>query len=106
MMTLRAPRGVTNIGGANVYAAKFATTSQVSKAFAKIFTKLVPQGSGRLVIQRKADRRGEDEDSEEEGARRSSVEAYAGVGISVSFNSKHDDQQKIQQLSGGQKSES
>jgi structural maintenance of chromosome 3 (chondroitin sulfate proteoglycan 6) len=32
------------------------------------------------------------------------VENYVGVGISVSFNSKHDDQQRIQQLSGGQKS--
>jgi len=33
------------------------------------------------------------------------VENYTGVGISVSFNSKHDEQQRIQQLSGGQKSE-
>jgi hypothetical protein len=33
------------------------------------------------------------------------VESYTGVGISVSFNSKvMDEQQKIQQLSGGQKS--
>jgi structural maintenance of chromosome 3 (chondroitin sulfate proteoglycan 6) len=32
------------------------------------------------------------------------VESYTGVGISVSFNSKHDEQQRIQQLSGGQKS--
>ncbi|KAL8818268.1 MAG: hypothetical protein Q9223_003059, partial [Gallowayella weberi] len=41
--------------------------------------------------------------SEDEG-RKESVENYTGVGISVSFNSKHDDQQRIQQLSGGQKS--
>ncbi|KAL9612368.1 MAG: hypothetical protein Q9204_008964, partial [Flavoplaca sp. TL-2023a] len=40
---------------------------------------------------------------EDEG-RKESVENYTGVGISVSFNSKHDDQQRIQQLSGGQKS--
>ncbi len=36
--------------------------------------------------------------------RRKSVENYTGVGISVSFNSKDDEQQRIQQLSGGQKS--
>lgn len=80
------------------------TFKQVSRAFSQIFTKLVPQGSGRLVIQRKSDRRDDDEESDDDNANRSNVEAYTGVGISVSFNSKHDDQQKIQQLSGGQKS--
>jgi structural maintenance of chromosome 3 (chondroitin sulfate proteoglycan 6) len=82
------------------------TFKQVSKEFATIFEKLVPAGRGRLIIQRKADRNHEviDEDSEDE--RRESVENYTGVGISVSFNSKHDEQQRIQQLSGGQKSES
>lgn len=82
------------------------TFKQVSKEFANVFEKLVPAGRGRLVIQRKTDRatRGDDEvDSEDEEARQS-VENYVGVGISVSFNSKHDDQQRIQQLSGGQKS--
>ncbi|KAH0562723.1 hypothetical protein GP486_002616 [Trichoglossum hirsutum] len=80
------------------------TFKQVSKEFAAIFEKLVPAGRGRLIIQRKADRNHEavDEDSEDE--RRESVENYTGVGISVSFNSKHDEQQRIQQLSGGQKS--
>ena len=82
------------------------TFKQVSREFANVFEKLVPAGRGRLVIQRKADRGAqEDEDSEDE-ARRESVENYTGVGISVSFNSKHDDQQRIQQLSGGQKSKS
>lgn len=83
------------------------TFKQVSKEFAAVFEKLVPAGRGRLIIQRKTDRRqtqGDEEDSEEEQARRESVENYTGVGISVSFNSKHDDQQRIQQLSGGQKS--
>lgn len=80
------------------------TFKQVSKAFGEIFQKLVPQGSGRLIIRRKHDRRGQAEDSEEEGER-GNVESYVGVEIQVSFNSKHDDQQKIQQLSGGQKSE-
>lgn len=80
------------------------TFKQVSKEFAQIFERLVPAGRGRLVIQRKTDQRNREDDSEEEN--RESVENYTGVGISVSFNSKHDDQQKIQQLSGGQKSTS
>lgn len=80
------------------------TFKQVSRAFAQIFTKLVPQGSGKLVIQRHTDGRGDEDESDDENARADNVENYKGVGISVSFNSKHDDQQKIQQLSGGQKS--
>ncbi|KLJ11542.1 chromosome segregation protein sudA [Blastomyces silverae] len=82
------------------------TFKQVSREFAQIFEKLVPAGRGRLIIQRKTDRAqqpGDELDSDEEEAR-NSVENYVGVGISVSFNSKHDDQQRIQQLSGGQKS--
>ncbi|KAJ5195433.1 Chromosome segregation protein SudA [Penicillium cinerascens] len=82
------------------------TFKQVSREFANVFEKLVPAGRGRLIIQRKTDRavRPEDDvDSDDEEARQS-VENYVGVGISVSFNSKHDDQQRIQQLSGGQKS--
>ncbi|KAJ5949284.1 hypothetical protein N7454_000868 [Penicillium verhagenii] len=82
------------------------TFKQVSREFANVFEKLVPAGRGRLIIQRKTDRAarvGEDADSDDEAARES-VENYVGVGISVSFNSKHDDQQRIQQLSGGQKS--
>ncbi|KAH6668944.1 putative chromosome segregation protein sudA [Halenospora varia] len=79
------------------------TFKQVSKEFAQIFERLVPAGRGRLVIQRKTDKRvREEEDSDDEP--RESVENYTGVGISVSFNSKHDEQQRIQQLSGGQKS--
>ncbi len=89
------------------------TFKQVSKEFANVFEKLVPAGRGRLVIQRKADQgqqqqQGEEEDDsdEERRATGTTVENYTGVGISVSFNSKHDDQQRIQQLSGGQKSTS
>jgi structural maintenance of chromosome 3 (chondroitin sulfate proteoglycan 6) len=79
------------------------TFKQVSKEFASIFERLVPAGRGRLVIQRKTDQRApQDDDSDEEA--RETVENYTGVGISVSFNSKHDEQQRIQQLSGGQKS--
>ncbi len=79
------------------------TFKQISKEFATIFERLVPAGHGRLVIQRRTDENAQDEDDE---AQRNSVENYTGVGISVSFNSKHMyEQQKGQQLSGGQKSE-
>ncbi|KAL4973462.1 chromosome segregation protein sudA [Aspergillus desertorum] len=82
------------------------TFKQVSREFAAIFEKLVPAGRGRLIIQRKTDRsqRAEDDVESEDEEAKQSVENYVGVGISVSFNSKHDDQQRIQQLSGGQKS--
>ncbi|RVX73451.1 hypothetical protein B0A52_03093 [Exophiala mesophila] len=82
------------------------TFKQVSKAFAEVFQKLVPAGRGRLIIQRKTDAQDpdEEEESDEEPVAKRGVESYTGVGISVSFNSKHDDQQRIQQLSGGQKS--
>ncbi|KAL3471937.1 RecF/RecN/SMC [Aspergillus californicus] len=82
------------------------TFKQVSREFANIFEKLVPAGRGRLVIQRKTDlnQRQEDDLESDDEAAKESVENYVGVGISVSFNSKHDDQQRIQQLSGGQKS--
>ncbi|KAH9826549.1 Structural maintenance of [Teratosphaeria destructans] len=82
------------------------TFRQVSREFARVFESLVPAGRGRLVIQRRADKqvRGEDDESEDEQRQGGGVENYIGVGISVSFNSKHDEQQRIQQLSGGQKS--
>lgn len=83
------------------------TFKQVSREFSSIFEKLVPAGHGRLVIQRKTDR-GKNRNAEEsDEGRVTGVESYTGVGISVSFNSKvMDEQQKIQQLSGGQKSKS
>ncbi|KAI9055412.1 hypothetical protein LZ554_000366 [Drepanopeziza brunnea f. sp. 'monogermtubi'] len=80
------------------------TFKQVSKEFAQIFERLVPAGRGRLVIQRKTDQRAPANEDSEDEPRGEGVENYTGVGISVSFNSKHDEQQRIQQLSGGQKS--
>ena len=81
------------------------TFKQVSREFALVFEKLVPAGRGRLVIQRRAAARDTNADDEEERqAAGEGTENYTGVGISVSFNSRHDDQQRIQQLSGGQKS--
>lgn len=81
------------------------TFKQVSKEFASIFERLVPAGRGKLIIQRKMDQRVREEDDSDDEPRET-VENYTGVGISVSFNSKHDEQQRIQQLSGGQKSTS
>ncbi len=95
------------------------TFRQVAQAFQEVFQQLVPVGQGRLIINRKSDRdvRGgrasddSDSDSEEETTRGkkgkgkgNKVAEYTGVSIAVSFNSKHDEQQKIGQLSGGQKS--
>jgi len=81
------------------------TFKQVSREFANVFEKLVPAGKGRLVIQRKSDKQVRPQDADTEEEEGEGVENYTGVGISVSFNSKHDEQQRIQQLSGGQKSE-
>ncbi|KAI9741055.1 MAG: Structural maintenance of chromosomes protein 3 [Cirrosporium novae-zelandiae] len=83
------------------------TFKQVSKEFSRIFQRLVPQGSGRLVIQRKIDKdraaaAGEEESDDEEG-NKSSVDNYIGIGISVSF-SPTSAPLRIQALSGGQKS--
>lgn len=66
---------------------------QVAKAFHEVFEKLVPRGTGRLIMQKKD----ENNDSDD-------IDNYSGVAISVSFNSKNDEQQRIEQLSGGQKS--
>lgn len=83
------------------------TFKQVSREFTTIFERLVPAGMGRLVIQRRSDVQAgnqDEDDSDDERADGGVIESYTGVGISVSFNSKHDEQQRIQQLSGGQKS--
>lgn len=89
----------------------------VAKCFHEIFEQLVPAGVGHLVMQKKASdsQIGIDDDTEEgddDGNKtididmddKDDIENYTGVSISVSFNSKHDEQQRIEQLSGGQKS--
>lgn len=92
------------------------TFRQVAREFSAIFGRLVPAGRGSLVIQRKSDAqvngKGVADDSDDEdagtrgrrGKRAETVENFSGVAIKVSFNSKHDEQQQISQLSGGQKS--
>ncbi|KAI5953278.1 SMC3 [Candida jiufengensis] len=99
----------------------------ISKSFNEIFEKLVPQGTGNLILIKKKNLSESQqptqtqEDEEEEPEQQQTADAdinsdsdseedddtidnYTGVSISVSFNSKYDEQQKIEQLSGGQKS--
>lgn len=65
----------------------------VSRSFHEIFEKLVPNGAGFLEMVKK------------EGVTdQLSPDLYSGVSLTVSFNSKSDEQQHIEQLSGGQKS--
>lgn len=85
---------------------------QVAKSFNEIFEKLVPAGTGRLIMQKKSganeavSEESEDDfdteirDSDDQG----NIENYVGVSISASFNSKKDEQQRVEQFSGGQKS--
>ena len=84
--------------------------NQVAKSFKQIFEKLVPRGTGNLIMQKKNDNNNnvnvtddvnsdnDDDDDDDD------IDNYSGVAISVSFNSKNDEQQRIEQLSGGQKS--
>lgn len=67
---------------------------EVSKSFKEVFERLVPNGVGELVMNSK----------ENGGGDSDSIDNYVGVSIQVSFNSKEDEQQRIEQLSGGQKS--
>lgn len=65
----------------------------VSRSFSEIFELLVPLGRGQVLMRSKDDSTSD-----------VSIDNYVGVSILVSFNSKEDDQQHIEQLSGGQKS--
>ena len=81
------------------------TFKQVSRNFAIIFEKLVPAGKGELIIGRRGDQDMQaDGEEDEQATGAETYESYTGIAIIVSFNSKHDEQQRIQQLSGGQKS--
>lgn len=90
------------------------TFRQVAQAFGEVFQQLVPIGQGRLIINRRSDadvrgranedQSGSDNEEETQAKKGSKVAEYTGVSIAVSFNSKHDEQQRISQLSGGQKS--
>jgi structural maintenance of chromosome 3 (chondroitin sulfate proteoglycan 6) len=99
---------------------------EVSVGFSRIFEQLVPAGKGKLVIQKRHHEQVENqislsqypdsnnnnsnnnnnnisEDYEiDEGS--TSIDSFIGISISVSFNSKKNEQQRLEQLSGGQKS--
>lgn len=96
------------------------TFKEVSIGFAKIFEKLVPAGKGRLIIQKKSNEQksnqislsqypdaNDDNDTESnrnQNDENKSIDSYVGISISVSFNSKKNEQLRLEQLSGGQKS--
>ncbi len=83
------------------------TFKQVSKYFSEIFTKLVSQGSGHLVMRIHDNFEEEDRRStqnSDEITQTPHVDEYTGVGIRVSFAGKTNEMKDIQQLSGGQKS--
>lgn len=60
----------------------------ISLSFSEVFKALVPVGAGRLEMLSKG----------------SSIDDYTGVAMRVLFNSEEDEQQHVEQLSGGQKS--
>lgn len=97
------------------------TFKDVSVGFAKIFEKLVPAGKGRLIIQKRSQEQksnpislsqypdtnggnSDDSEAESEDSSNKSIDSYVGISISVSFNSKKNEQLRLEQLSGGQKS--
>lgn len=97
------------------------TFKQVSKYFSEIFVKLVPHGTGHLVMRRHDNFEEEDRQSSlnastnqtdiemnsqatSSQASTPAVDEYTGVGIRVSFVGKANEMKDIQQLSGGQKS--
>ncbi|KAL6735865.1 hypothetical protein Aduo_006270 [Ancylostoma duodenale] len=76
------------------------TFKQVSKNFAEVFQKLVPNGSGSLVIQTGKE---DSLDASQPDQALHLVENFVGVGIKVSFNGSSETREMVQ-LSGGQKS--
>jgi structural maintenance of chromosome 3 (chondroitin sulfate proteoglycan 6) len=80
------------------------TFKQVSKYFEEVFELLVPAGRGRLIMQKRTDTYLDEESERPSENGKSEIDSYTGVSITVSFNSKEDEGQRISQLSGGQKS--
>ncbi|CAO3568041.1 unnamed protein product [Mortierella alpina] len=80
------------------------TFKQVARNFAQVFSKLVPAGLGRLIMQRKMDQTPDADEDEDDEHEASAIDNYTGIAIQVSFNSKMDEGLRMQQLSGGQKS--
>ena len=83
------------------------TFKEVATKFSEVFQELVPAGTGSLILQKKNEKSIESLTQQivdnDESADNSS-DQYVGVSIVVSFNSKKDEQLRLEQLSGGQKS--
>lgn len=75
------------------------TFKQVAQHFTKVFKKLVPQGSGHLVLKTATDTEGTKIDPEV-----MSSDEFTGIGIRVSFTGVDAEMREMNQLSGGQKS--
>lgn len=86
-----------------------ATFKKVSDNFSAVFEQLVPRGRAKLIIHREPgsfeddDSPDRDIDMEPSDGDSQSSSVYTGVSISVSFNSKKNEQLHVEQLSGGQK---
>lgn len=75
------------------YEVAMRTFESVRENFSKVFKRLVPNGIGELELRWRESESGEEQN----------VDQCEGIGIKVSFNSEDDEQQHIEQLSGGQK---
>ncbi|AMD19320.1 HBR419Wp [Eremothecium sinecaudum] len=91
------------------------TFKKVSESFTQLFEKMVPRGTGKLVIHRRNETSPETQGRRQRKRKNNEVDEsapatqdngnsiYSGVSIEVSFNSKSDEQLRVEQLSGGQK---
>lgn len=90
-------------------AAVDSTFENVSKNFSEVFEKLVPRGKAELIIHRNTETEDNEDDIDDDfimtgdGQEARVNSMYTGVSISVSFNSKKNEQLHVEQLSGGQK---
>lgn len=75
------------------------TFRQVAANFTEVFKKLVPQGSGHLILRTQKDTEGNDMEKEVETS-----DEFTGIGIRVSFTGVDAEMREMNQLSGGQKS--
>ncbi|KAH9271928.1 hypothetical protein BASA83_005766 [Batrachochytrium salamandrivorans] len=89
------------------------TFHQVAQNFSDVWSKIVPDGQGQLIMLRRTDEASDTLDATQEYSlqadrreqlRESSIEQYTGIAINVSFSSKTDEGRRMPQLSGGQKS--
>lgn len=75
------------------------TFKQVSAYFSEVFSRLVAEGRGQLVMKTSRD------DPNQSGVKDpNSVDTFTGVGIRVAFTSSWPEMREMTQLSGGQKS--